>query len=68
RLSLGIVKIIFGLEGEGASLLIGTAIGIALLIIVFVIMFKVDWEKRFAKYVEEKPNRQPSEGAAAKQE
>lgn len=68
RLSLGIVKSIFGLEGEGASLLIGTAIGIALLIIVFVIMFKVDWEKRFAKYVEEKPNCQPSEGATAKQE
>ncbi|MGB9915302.1 MAG: VTT domain-containing protein [Candidatus Bathyarchaeales archaeon] len=68
RLSLGIVKIIFGLEGEGASLLIGTAIGIALLIIVFVIMFKVDWEKRFSKYVEEEPNCQPSEGAAAKQE
>ncbi|MEM3000283.1 MAG: VTT domain-containing protein [Candidatus Bathyarchaeia archaeon] len=67
RLSLGIVKIIFGLEGEGASLLIGTAIGIALLIIVFIIMFKVDWEKRFSKYVEEL-NCQPSEGAAAKQE
>jgi membrane protein YqaA with SNARE-associated domain len=53
RLSLEIVKNIFGVEGEGMSLVIGTIIGIALLIIVFVIMFKVDWEKRFAKYVEE---------------
>jgi membrane protein YqaA with SNARE-associated domain len=53
RLSLEIVKNIFGVEGEGMSLVIGTIIGIALLVIVFIIMFKVDWEKRFAKYVEE---------------
>jgi membrane protein YqaA with SNARE-associated domain len=53
RLSLEIVKNIFGLEGEGMSLLIGTVIGMVLLVIVFVVMFKVDWEKRFAKYVEE---------------
>lgn len=53
RLSLEIVKNIFGLEGEGASLLIGTIIGIVLLIIVFIIMFKVDWEKRFSKYLNE---------------
>jgi membrane protein YqaA with SNARE-associated domain len=53
RLSLDIVKNIFGVEGEGMSLLIGTIIGIALLVIVIIIMFKVDWEKRFAKYVEE---------------
>jgi membrane protein YqaA with SNARE-associated domain len=53
RLSLEIVNNIFGVEGEGVSLLVGTIIGIALLVIVFVVMFKVDWEKRFAKYVEE---------------
>jgi membrane protein YqaA with SNARE-associated domain len=53
RLSLEIVKNIFGVEGEGMSLVIGTIIGIVLLVIVFIIMFKVDWEKRFAKYVEE---------------
>jgi membrane protein YqaA with SNARE-associated domain len=53
RLSLEIVKSIFGVEGEGTSLLIGTIIGIVLLVIVFIIMFKVDWEKRFAKYVDE---------------
>jgi membrane protein YqaA with SNARE-associated domain len=53
RLSLEIVKNLFGVEGEGTSLVIGTVIGIVLLVIVVVIMFKVDWEKRFAKYVEE---------------
>jgi membrane protein YqaA with SNARE-associated domain len=53
RLSLDIVKNIFGVEGEGMSLLIGTIIGIVLLVIVLIIMFKFDWEKHFAKYVEE---------------
>ena len=53
RLSLDIVKSIFGVEGEGMSLLIGTIIGIVLLVIVIVIMFKFDWEKHFAKYVDE---------------
>jgi uncharacterized membrane protein YdjX (TVP38/TMEM64 family) len=53
RLSLDIVKTLFGVEGEGTSLLVGTIIGIVLLIIVFIIMFKLDWEKRFAKYVDE---------------
>ena len=53
RLSLQIIGDLFGVEGEGSSLLIGTIIGIVLLVIVIVIMFKVDWEKRFAKYVEE---------------
>lgn len=53
RLSLEIVKNIFGVEGEGTSLLVGTIIGIVLLIIVLIIMFKFDWEKHFAKYVDE---------------
>jgi membrane protein YqaA with SNARE-associated domain len=53
RLSLDIVKNIFGVEGTGMSLLIGTIIGIVLLIIILIIMFKFDWEKHFAKYVEE---------------
>ena len=65
RLSLEIVKNIFGVEGEGMSLLIGTIIGIVLLVIVFIIMFKVDWEKRFAKYVDEpKGSSQTSEDVA----
>ena len=53
RLSLEIVSILFGLEGEGTSLLVGTIIGIVLLGIVFIIMFKLDWEKHFSKYVDE---------------
>jgi membrane protein YqaA with SNARE-associated domain len=66
RFSLEIVKIIFGVEGEGTSLLIGTIIGIVLLVIVFIIMFKVDWEKRFAKYLGEtqKGTSQTSEDVA----
>lgn len=71
RLSLEIVKILFGVEGEGMSLLVGTIIGVVLLIIVFLIMFKVDWEKRFAKYLSEteKGSSQLSEvGAATKNE
>jgi membrane protein YqaA with SNARE-associated domain len=66
RLSLEIVKNIFGVEGEGMSLLIGTIIGIVLLVIVFIIMFKVDWEKRFAKYLDEteKDRNQTSEDVA----
>jgi membrane protein YqaA with SNARE-associated domain len=66
RLSLEIVKNIFGVEGEGMSLLIGTIIGIVLLVIVFIIMFKVDWEKRFAKYLgeTEKDSSQTSEDVA----
>jgi membrane protein YqaA with SNARE-associated domain len=65
RLSLEIVNSLFGVEGEGTSLLIGTVIGIVLLVIVFIIMFKFDWEKHFAKYVEEpKGNSKNSEDAA----
>jgi membrane protein YqaA with SNARE-associated domain len=55
RLSLEIIGNLFGVEGEGASLLFGTIIGVVLLVIVLIIMFKFDWEKHFAKYVEE-PN------------
>jgi membrane protein YqaA with SNARE-associated domain len=70
RLSLEIVKSLFGVEGEGTSLLIGTIIGIVLLVIVFIIMFKVDWEKRFAKYLgeTEKGTSQTSEDVAVTKE
>jgi membrane protein YqaA with SNARE-associated domain len=64
RLSLDIVKNIFGVEGEGMSLLIGTIIGIVLLVIVIIIMFKVDWEKHFAKYVEEPQAAETAEDTA----
>jgi membrane protein YqaA with SNARE-associated domain len=57
RLSLDIVKNLFGVEGEGTSLIVGTVIGVVLLVIVIIIMFKFDWEKHFAKYVEEPKER-----------
>jgi membrane protein YqaA with SNARE-associated domain len=70
RLSLQIIGDLFGVEGEGTSLLVGTVIGIVLLVIVFIIMFKLDWEKRFAKYVEEPQDsgKTPEDTAAAKKE
>jgi membrane protein YqaA with SNARE-associated domain len=70
RLSLQIIGDLFGVEGEGTSLLVGTVIGIVLLVIVFIIMFKLDWEKRFAKYVDEPEDsgKTPEDTAAAKKE
>ncbi|MCW4045341.1 MAG: VTT domain-containing protein [Candidatus Bathyarchaeota archaeon] len=53
RLSLQIIRDLFGVEGEGMSALIGIVLALVLLVVVFVIMFKVDWENRFAKYVNE---------------
>jgi len=53
RLSIGVIRDIFGAEGEGMSLLIGTVLAVVFLIVVFVIMFKVDWEKRAEKYLME---------------
>ena len=52
------VRDFFGTEGEGMSLLIGTVLAVVFLIVVFVIMFKVNWEKRAEKYLNatEKPN------------
>jgi membrane protein YqaA with SNARE-associated domain len=52
RWSIEIISTLFGLEGEGSSFLIGTVIGIILMIAVIIIMFKVDWEKRFSKYID----------------
>ena len=51
RLSLQIIRDLFGVEGEGMSALIGIILALVLMVIIFVIMFKVDWEKRFEKYV-----------------
>jgi membrane protein YqaA with SNARE-associated domain len=53
RLSIEVIRDIFGVEGEGMSFLIGTVLAVVLLIVVFVIMFKVDWEKRTEKYLSE---------------
>ena len=65
RLSLDIVKNLFGVEGEGTSLIVGTVIGVVLLVVVIIIMFKFDWEKHFAKYVEEPKDKSEDSGAAA---
>jgi membrane protein YqaA with SNARE-associated domain len=58
RFSLQLISDIFGVEGEGMTFLIGTVLAIVFLVIVFIIMFKVDWEKRAEKYLNatEKPN------------
>jgi len=67
RFSVDIIKYIFGVEGEGMSALIGIVLALVLMVIVFIIMFKVDWEKRFAKYVDtpEKDSDKTSEGNTA---
>ena len=52
RWSSEFISTLFGLEGEGGSLLVGTIIGILLMILVIIIMFKVDWEKRFSNYID----------------
>ncbi len=57
RLALTFISDIFGVEGEGMFALIGMILALVLMVIVFVIMLKVDWENRFAKYVNE-----PEEG------
>ena len=51
RFGVGIIRDIFGVEGEGMTVLIGTILALVLMVIVFIIMFKVNWEKRFEKYV-----------------
>lgn len=67
RLALTFISDIFGVEGEGMSALIGMIVALVLMIIVFVIMFKVDWENRFAKYVNdlEEDNNKTSESSIA---
>jgi membrane protein YqaA with SNARE-associated domain len=68
RLSLQIIGDLFGVEGEGTSLLIGTIIGLVLLAIVLIIIFKFDWEKHFAKYVEEAKDSGKTIGPATRED
>jgi len=56
RLSINIIRDIFGVESDWISALIGMVLAVALMIIVFVIMFKVDWEKILENYVDGKSN------------
>ena len=53
RLALTFISDLFGVEGEGTSALIGIIIALVLMVVVFIIMFKVDWENRFAEIVNE---------------
>jgi membrane protein YqaA with SNARE-associated domain len=50
RYAVGVIKDIFGEEGDWIAALFGTLLAIVLFIIVMIIMFKVDWEKLFEKY------------------
>ncbi len=63
QFSIQIIRDIFGVESEGIALLIMTIIAAVLLAIVFVIMFKVDWEKRAEKFLNE---RNSNDGKTAK--
>ena len=51
RFSIQIIRDIFGVESDWVSALIGIVLAIVLLITVFFVMFRVDWERRFEKYV-----------------
>ena len=49
-----LIKKIFGEGSDWIAVLVGGLLGIILFIIVMVVMFKIDWEKVFMKYVKEK--------------
>ncbi|MEM2912006.1 MAG: VTT domain-containing protein [Candidatus Bathyarchaeia archaeon] len=49
-----IIQQIFGVESDWVSALIGMVIALALLVIIFIIMFRMDWEKIFEKYIAKK--------------
>ena len=56
RFSVQIIRGIFGVEGDWISALIGVILAAVLLVAVFIIMFKVDWEKHFEKYATKEKN------------
>jgi membrane protein YqaA with SNARE-associated domain len=51
RFSVQIINDIFGVENAWVSALIGMVLATVLTVVVLVMMFKVDWEKRLQKYV-----------------
>ncbi|MGD8544893.1 MAG: VTT domain-containing protein [Candidatus Bathyarchaeota archaeon] len=53
RFTIQIIEDIFGAESSWISAVVGMILAISLLIIVFILMLKVDWEKRLEKYVKE---------------
>ena len=54
RHAIQIIRDIFGEGSDWIAVLLGGVLGIGLLAIVMVVIFKVDWEKIFVKYVKEK--------------
>ncbi|MEM2419441.1 MAG: VTT domain-containing protein [Candidatus Bathyarchaeia archaeon] len=52
RFMVGIIRDIFGIESDWTSAIIGTVIALILLTVVFILMFKVDWEKTVEKYTQ----------------
>jgi len=56
RFSIQIIEELFGVESSWISMLIGMVIGTVLLITVLILMFKMDWEKLFEKYVAKEEN------------
>jgi membrane protein YqaA with SNARE-associated domain len=53
RYAIQIIKDIFGEGSDWIAVLLGGLMGIELLIIIMFVMFKIDWEKVFMKYVKE---------------
>ncbi|MFX1412044.1 MAG: YqaA family protein [Promethearchaeota archaeon] len=51
RFSIEIIRSIFGVESDWISAVIGAVLGITLLAVVLVIMFKLDWETYVEKYL-----------------
>lgn len=51
RLSIQAINSIFGVDSDWISALIGMTLALVLLAVVFVVMFKVDWETRLEKYM-----------------
>ncbi|MEM2737432.1 MAG: VTT domain-containing protein [Candidatus Bathyarchaeia archaeon] len=49
RFTVGVIREIFGIESDWVSAIIGTVTALILLVIVFILMFKVDWEKTLEK-------------------
>lgn len=52
RFMVGIIRDIFGIESDLTSAIIGTVLAFILLVVVFILMFKVDWEKTVEKYAQ----------------
>jgi membrane protein YqaA with SNARE-associated domain len=54
RFTIGIICQIFGIESDWALAIISMVIALILLTLIFILMFKVDWEKTFEKRIKPK--------------